>query len=581
MTMKTKSILLGAIALTTLAACSTDDYVGTTQPARPDAIIFSGGNNKVTRADVTGANAAALLNNTFRVFATVATNPETVVFDNYVVDYNGNIGSDSTNTHGWTYLGQTSLGVNPAVQTVKYWDLSAPAYNFVAFAGIDDDLRISSSESNTVKVNAGNMQKLFVADRVTAKYDASSTGITANVQYGKGPVTFNFKRVLSRIRLGIYETVPGYAVKDVKFYYDDNYLAQAGTSTKTVAGLRGDFPVQGSYTFTYDANNAVEASFSDLDRTTANNFQFGELVYTKAQSSLLSGGYLKEDGTVDNDGDEVFLSTTSAEPTWAKKDAVLDGQNVSNSMWQPILPFAENQTNLVLRVDFTLVSVDGVGAPINVKGASAVVPVSYAQWKPNYAYTYIFKISDKTTGTTGEPNPNPSDPDTPNPNPEPGVDPGLYPITFDATVSSVEDYEQETITIITNLGGDAITTYSVTSDVTNADEYHVGEEIIVSSITHGRWAVAYSATETTEKQVSDNNTYTYTTLAGAAADGKTVEQNSTTEARFTVEKAGYYIVWLHYLPIGLADKDDVYDANGTLVEKGNYVDVFKVVKTVN
>ena len=579
--MKTKTLILGAIALMTLAACSSDEYVGTTPLTRNQAIIFSGGNNNVTRADVTGASAAALLNNSFRVYATVATNPETVAFDNYLVDYNGNIGGDSTNTHGWTYLGQNSLGVNPAVQVVKYWDLSAPAYNFVAFSGLDNDIRVTSSESNTVKVTPSNIQKLFVADRVTAKYDASNTGTTANVQYGKGPVTFNFKRVLSRIRLGIYETVPGYAVKDVKFYYDENYLHQAGTSTKTIAGLRGEFPVQGSYIFTYDANNMVVASLSDIDRTMANNFQFGELAYTKAASSLVSGGYLKGDGTVDNDGDEIFLSTSSAEPTWAKKDAVLDGQNVSNSMWQPILPFPENQMNLVLRVDFTLVAVDGVGAPISVKGASAVVPVSYAQWKPNYAYTYIFKISDKTNGTTGEPNPNPSDPDNPNPNPEPGVDPGLYPITFDATVSSVDDYSQETITGVTNLGGDAITTYSVTSDVTNANEYHVGEEIIASSISHGRWCVAYSATETTEKQVSDNNTYTYTTLVGAAANGKTVEQNGTTEARFTVEKAGYYIIWLHYLPTGLADKDDVYDATGTLVEKGNYVDVFKIVKTVD
>ena len=240
---------------------------------------------------------------------------------------------------------------------------------------------------------------------------------------------------------------------------------------------------------------------------------------------------------------------------------MLDGATVANSDWQPVLPLSTNAVNLVLRADFTLVSLDGVGAPIEVKGASAVVPVAYAQWKPNYAYTYIFKISDRTNGTTTDhPDPNPQDPDNPNPDPNPGVDEGLYPITFDAVVSSVENAQQETITGITALGGDAITTYSETSDVTNAGEYKVGEVITVSSISTGYWSIAYSAVEPTEQQVADMNTYSYTALSGSTASSS---------AQFTVEKAGYYIVRLRYLPTGKPDTE------------ANYVDTFKVIKTVN
>jgi len=356
-------------------------------------------------------------------------------------------------------------------------------------------------------------------------------------------------------------------VKDVRFYYDDNYLAQAGTSTKTDAGLRGTFPVQGNYTFYYDGDNKMQASLGTSGRVMADNFVFGALDYTTAVSSLVSGGYMKEDGTVAAVGDASFLSTTSATPTWAVKEAVLDGVNVPSSTWQPVLPFVENAKNLVIRADFTLVALDGVGEPITVKGASAVVPVAYAKWKPNYAYTYIFKISDRTNGTTGDPDPTPSDPDVPNPDPE--SEAALYPITFDAEVSSVEDYNQETITGMTNLGGDAITTYSPTSDVTNAGEYRVGETITVSSYSHGRWSVAFSASEVTEKQVADNNIYSYTILAGGATTDKTINANSTTEAQFSPNQAGYYIVWLRYLPLGKTDTE------------ANYVDVFKVVKVVN
>ena len=568
--MKKKNFILAALATVVLAGCNNNDELTTVvadnvQPGTM-AINFNGGNNNLTRADKTGAEAASLLNNTFRVYGVIKRGTvETPVFDNYVVNYNGDTGSDSTNTAGWTYLGLNSLGLNPAVQGVKYWDLDAPEYDFVAFSGLDDDNRIASATENSIVVNQTNLGKIFVSDRVTAHYQASATGETSNAQYGH-TVTLTFKRLAARLRLGIYETVPGYAVKDVRFYYGDNCLASRGTSEKVDVGLRGKFPQAGNVIVRYDGSNRVIADFEGTD--VSDNFQFGELEYTKAQSSVLGEtSYLKADGTIDATGDDAFLSTTSAQPTYAKKDAVLDGVTVPNSAWQTIIPFASNDVNLVLTVDFTLVSLDGVGAPIQVKGASAVVPVSYALWKPNYAYTYIFKISDKTNGTTG-PNPNPVDPDDPNPNPNPGVDPGLYPITFDATVSSVEDYTQETITGVTGLGGDAITTYSPTSDVTNAGEYRVGENVVVSSISHGQWKVAYSATEPTEQSVTDNNTYVYTTLAGTPEEGQTIDQAGVTAAQFKVEQAGYYIVWLRYLPTGLEDLP------------GNYVDIFKVVKTV-
>lgn len=580
--MKTKFLLLAAVAGMMAASCVNDDFTGA-DPALDNndklAINFTGGDLKVTRANVTGADAATLLGNSFRVYGTSTKDGVTTpVFDNYVVNYDGNAGGDSTNVKGWTYLGQTSLSVNPATQVVKYWDFDAAKYDFVAFAGLDDATKVTSNASNTFAVNQTNIGKIFISNRVTATRSSSATGTTQNVKYGdpndpsnggdRSIVTFNFRRIAARVRLGIYETIPGYAVKDVKFYYDDNYLAQAGTSTKTVAGLRGQFPVSGNVTVTYDENNIAQADFDPTTGVVSNNFQFGELDYTKAQSSLVGGGFMKEDGSVDATGDAKFLSGTSAKPTFAKKDAVLDGQNVTNSAWQSVLPFASNATNLVLRVDFTLVALDGVGAPINVKGASAVVPVEYAMWKPNYAYTYIFKISDKTNGTTGPADPNPQDPDTPNPDPDPSVDPGLYAITFDAAVSSVEDYKQETITGVTPLGGDAITTYSETSDVTNNNEYKVGETIIASSISSGMWRVAYSAAAVTEQGLSENSTFSYTTIAGAPAAGQTVNESGVTSAQFKAEKAGYYIINLRYLPTG---RDDA---------EGNYVNIYKVVKVV-
>ena len=81
------------------------------------------------------------------------------------------------------------------------------------------------------------------------------------------------------------------------------------------------------------------------------------------------------------------------------------------------------------------------GETIHITGAKAVVPAMYMTWKSNYAYTYLFKISDNTNGTTG----------TEGTSPE-----GLFPITFDALAISTNDNQVGTITTVST---PAITTY--------------------------------------------------------------------------------------------------------------------------
>jgi hypothetical protein len=116
-------------------------------------------------------------------------------------------------------------------------------------------------------------------------------------------------------------------------------------------------------------------------------------------------------------------------------------------------------TVLELRVDYTLVATDGSGETIKVYGAKAFVPAIYAAWKPNYAYTYVFKISDNTNGWTSQVTTDPQ---------------SLYPITFDAIVVDAEEYQQSTITTVST---PSITTYqkghnpNIDGSIINIDEY--------------------------------------------------------------------------------------------------------------
>ena len=117
---------------------------------------------------------------------------------------------------------------------------------------------------------------------------------------------------------------------------------------------------------------------------------------------------------------------------------------------------------MLLKIDYTLIPEDGSNGNIEVKNANVVVPTQYVQWKSNFAYTYLFKISDNTNGNTGII----------------GTDPeGLFPITFDAVVVNVaDDKTQETITNFENY---SITTYANGSKVVTNNEYKAGETIYV------------------------------------------------------------------------------------------------------
>ena len=107
---------------------------------------------------------------------------------------------------------------------------------------------------------------------------------------------------------------------------------------------------------------------------------------------------------------------------------------------------------MVLSVDFDLYNTT-THETIHVEDAKAVVPQAYMTWNPNYAYTYLFKISDNTNGYTGG-NANPA---------------GLYPITFDAvTIAATGGAEVGTIT---TLSTPAITTYQAGSVSTEGITY--------------------------------------------------------------------------------------------------------------
>lgn len=440
-----KKYIFLAVSALALASCTSDDFLGNTPgnvQSNTSAINFDGGTGKISRATTqTGVTAAQTLNNNYVVFGYKTANDgsKSTVFDHYTIHWNGLKDKTESNTQGWEYVGQkanslTSLTGDKA-QTIKYWDYSAKQYDFVAFSfgtatqGEGADKVKATAVTPTpelVYTLTGAVKDLancFIADRITAKPNMETTKKKANLLVGyKDDVQFNFRSLSTKVTMGIYETIPGYSVKDVKFYSSDNTPATDNKPTLYAKGK--NIPAgNGTVTVTFPTTTESETDYNKA------HVEFAAATESDKSSSIQFGKLSTVDKENEEKGTTGFIGrdiTTFSTP-----------KEGNNKKYEVVIPAKVGA--LTLKVDYTLESIDGSGETIKVTGATAVVPEKYTNWEPNYAYTYIFKISDKTNGSTG------------------GSTAGLYPITFDAIVTETETGKQETITTVAD---NSISTYA-------------------------------------------------------------------------------------------------------------------------
>lgn len=455
-----KVFFLATAAVFALASCTNNDFVGDNTPTPTTdgqaVISFGSGVNIPTRADHVGADAAGLLNNNFVVEGIKTVSGSVVeVFDNYNVNWAENTADKTlSNTHNWEYVGQNILTGKTAIseQTIKYWDYAASQYDFWAYSlgggsatvsTLAHDAKLTSS-AYTFTGSANDLAKVYISNLVTA-YNPNIT-VTNQPKY-KNVVTMKFRALVAKIRIGLYETIPGYSVKEVKFY-----PAAGGTAATTAALYASDavLPSSGVCTVYFPTVGQANVSSPDYNKAHISFASEGTKAANQTYGTLSYGPKEKYEKTTGN----IWLARTSAQPTWAVPTSGSAGDYVT------VLP-NETGSVLTLKVDYTLESIDGSGETITIHGATANIPSQYTQWKSNFAYTYIFKISDNTNGKTDVTN-----------GPE-----GLYPITFDAVVIDSQEDTQETITTVDT---PSITTYSVTSGVTNNNEYSTKDVVYVT-----------------------------------------------------------------------------------------------------
>ena len=555
--MKKIYLILAAAVGMTITSCTSSDYLGDMDPnaqtaINDGAIHFGTAAKGMTRANFEGAEAADKLGNMFVVSGYKGTYTEwgkssttsTIVFDNYLVNWTENTANTTeSNSSNWEYVGVAPIkhaAENGIIQqTIKYWDYSVGQYDFIAWStgkntvvyeesslpgsgetGANNTVYVSkiipssaTTAAYTFKGTAEALSQCYISDLVTVKKDAAGT--YGEVSGYNKPVTLKFRQLGSKVRIAIYETVPGYSVKNVQFYTAANVNLDDATKNNAhlFTTVANNIYKGGEYTVKFSTidspsnadNNQAHIDFSGTDYTQDTKVNYGIMNYTIREKGETATG-------------AVYLGRTSNTASFAG--------DASKNYYDFFLP-NEKGTNLNLRVNYTLEAIDGSGETIVVKGATAQVPSIYTTWKPGYAYTYLFKISDKTNGYTGVYDPTKPDDTTVNSDPA-----GLYPITFDALVVNAEDNDggttQETITLVST---PSITTYQNGSNVVNNNEYTVltpsgkitGE--IYVTVNDGGGFVAVSPTPSSGVSVSSYYKYVdgkYTKCGGSEkSDGTT------------------------------------------------------------
>lgn len=524
-----KYIFLAASALT-LASCSSDDFLGDTPGSTPtsanSAIKFDGNAGKISRTSNSGTT-AEMLGNEFKIYG-VKSGAETgsdytPVFQNYLLWYDDANKNTTTNKNGWEYVGGNgNHGPNNVVnltspQTIKFWDYASADYRFVAGApstafnftpGTNNTLESATIKGLSGHINANTESGTNTKTEPNPVYVAKPVVVSPGND--KQPVTFTFVRHQTKVRVGIYETIPGYKISSISFYpYEENSDAFSSTSSQniiltTTAGyFKGGSSVSGKINYDWS-----EPKYTFEYETTG-----------LTQSKNWYGGKFAN-------GVPATVSTEAGIENLYGTDADME----SNGYFTVLpTPSGTQAAPILIKCDYTLTADDKSGETIEVKGATAAIPEAYSKWNTNTLYTYIFKISENTNGYTGD------DPSHT----------GLYPITFDAAVAAEQFGTLGTITTFTT---PSITTYQANSVTDDGIKYVANKEIEVTVTESTSGTIKNLSTGGTSegnvsiymftKEITEAEMQILGPNSGTAVNCKANSYKVT----FTPENAGWYVI---------------------------------------
>ena len=411
------------ISLTALAACSSDSgeeqrpVVPTPEPVVPTevAISFSGHEEEgktvdtgSTRAETRAGTPLSEMGVTqFNVWGYKNmgyTEPnydgKQEVFPGYIVKWLANsAATTTTNSSGWEYI-----LLDPADQTIKYWDWAAKAYRFFAVTNWSGDLPADPGDYDVNKTygadNTNSYEITMLANCSGADKEAIATNMDntpffshlwfstdelptyADKRFGK-PVQLEFLKPYARVRFIFKYSYPREGIKLTKTIFkptDGSEICRKGTFTVS-------YPMTGaatseSYTVTPEAVATTYTAVANGTTLTS-----GKTYYTSGSGA----GEFVSNGSEVADGTNYFTLTNKKLEAFTEDCDPEDDSKVyteTDGGWYYVLP---NLSQGAYKMAVWM-NADDVSAEAS---RTAVVPAEYMRWLPGYSYTYIFKILEE------------------------------------------------------------------------------------------------------------------------------------------------------------------------------------------
>jgi hypothetical protein len=341
-------------------------------------------------------------------------------------------------------------------QYLRYWDLAYTNTNFYAYAPYNKNVKFVES-TKTMTFDAENTICDGYDEPLNSAYTNQNRSLSEFMYAGykaenaqKADVIIPFKHMGAQLFVRFYEDIPGYRVEIIDLNEDGGKIKN-GITGDMISGIQATPATKSGDTYSlgkYYTKNSATITFNDnADPTFTPSIDGITGVSTplmfKIPEANLSTKDLAPSNLEDFNGHNVI------------KEVTLNGNqyySYSPTIYYPVTQ-CNSQTGFTFHISYRVIAKDNKEV-ITVHNATVFVPAtgkakvsddetsatekdtSIASWQPNVKYTYTFKI---TTGSSGTTNPETEIDPT---NPTPSDIKGLYPIVFDG--ATIENY---TVTI--------------------------------------------------------------------------------------------------------------------------------------
>ena len=334
-----------------LQSCAEKEEVNDILPAPESQFAISFGGDIAEEAATT-TRADQPLNKDFIVYGykALADGQASLVFPAYNVYYDGSsAGSSADNTHGYYY-------VNPDEgQSVKYWDYGAQQYRYWGYVKNADKIT-PSADGKDLTVTG-----LTLGITEPSGYLLSALKPVEKAAYGE-VVQLRFLHPYAKVRVLVYAGAnlePGDFIELSKLSFGPNVSSPEIINNATV---KVTYPLSGTDTESYSI--------------------------IKETSTTIRAQFTYQGFDASSSGPDKVLKLTSENCTSDKAliayPQEVDPESSEKSEFYYVLPTGTGVT----APDFKFqVCIDGDDEP-----KTAIVPSVYMHWKPNYQYTYIFKV---------------------------------------------------------------------------------------------------------------------------------------------------------------------------------------------